>query len=186
VDEEPDAIRLLDGDALLSTAVRSVAALPEPPSPISVAEARAAAARCAVVLHPDWHPAPNCFVCGTARGDDALRIFPGPFATGRYAAPWTPNADLAHGDLVRPEFVWAALDCPSSFLIYDPPGTRPESFFVLGRMTTRIDAAVPVGEELVVQSWLLERAGRKLQSASALQRADGAVLAVARATWISI
>jgi hypothetical protein len=186
VDEEPDVIRLLDGDSVLATAVRSETELPEPPPPVSVAAARDAAAQCAVVLHPDWHPAPNCFVCGNARGDDALRIFPGPIAAGRYGAPWTPSADLADAGLVRPEFVWAALDCPSSFLIYDPPGTRPDSFFVLGRMTARIDAAVLAGEELVVQSWLLERAGRKLQSASALQRDDGEVLAVARATWISV
>jgi hypothetical protein len=138
------------------------------------------------VVHPDWHPAPNCFVCGNARGEDALRIFPGPIAKGRYAAPWTPSLDLADGGRVRPEFVWAALDCPSSFLIYDPPGTRPDGFFVLGRMTARIDADVMAGEAHIVQSWLLERAGRKLHSASALQRGNGEILAVARATWISI
>lgn len=186
VDPEADAVRLFDGDLLLATAVPSDADLPGPASPISMAEARSAATQCAVVVHPDWHPAPNCFVCGNARGEDALRIFPGPIAEGRYAAPWTPSLDLADGGRVRPEFVWAALDCPSSFLIYDPPGTRPDGFFVLGRMTARIDADVMAGEAHIVQSWLLERAGRKLHSASALQRGNGEVLAVARATWISI
>ena len=53
-------------------------------------------------------------------------------------------------------------------------------------MTARIDGDVVAGEEHVVQSWLLERAGRKLHAASALYREDGEVLAVARATWISI
>ena len=185
VEGQGDAVQLWD-DEVLATAVRSDTDLPGPLSPVSVVEARTAAAQCAVVLHPDWHPAPNCFVCGNSRGDDALRIFPGPLAEGRYAAPWTPAADLADAGLVRPEFVWAALDCPSSFLIYDPPGTRPEGFFVLGRMTARVDGGVVAGEEHVVQSWLLERVGRKLQSASAVQRANGDVVAVARATWISI
>jgi hypothetical protein len=185
-EREPDTIRLLDGELLLATALRCDAEMQGPPASVSVAEARDAASRCAVLLHPDWHPAPDCFVCGIDRGADALRIFPGPLSAGHYAAPWIPSPDLADGDTVRPEFVWAALDCPSSFLIYDPPGTRPEGFFVLGRMTARIDANVIAGEEHVVQSWLLERAGRKLLSASALRRADGSVLAVARATWISI
>jgi hypothetical protein len=184
---ENSTIVLLDGDETLATAVRSDAQLPAPPALVSVADARAAAEQCAIVLNPDWHPAPQCFVCGNERvAGDGLRIFPGPVAPGHYAAPWTPGADLAAAGVVRPEFVWAALDCPSSFLIYDPPGTRPEGFYVLGRMTARLDGDVRASEEYVVQSWLLAREGRKLQSASAVCRADGAALAIARATWIRI
>jgi hypothetical protein len=187
VAEQSGTMLLLDGDETLATAAPSDTPLPAPPAFVSVADARAAAEECAVVLHPDWHPAPQCFVCGNERvAGDGLRIFPGPVAPGHYAAPWRPSTDLAADGAVRPEFVWSALDCPSSFLIYDPPGTRPEGFYVLGRMTARLDADVRASEEYVVQSWLLAHEGRKLQAASAVCGADGAALAIARATWIRI
>jgi hypothetical protein len=74
---------------------------------------------------------PGCFVCGPARGPgDGLRILPGPVAgRGLWAAPWTPEETVAGAsDRVRPEVVWAALDCPSGIAAADvaelPAGTE--------------------------------------------------------------
>jgi hypothetical protein len=61
----------------------------------------------------------HCFVCGRAR-DDGFCVFPGPVAgTDLVASPWTPPTWAADEDgLVRPEFVWAALDCPGYFALH--------------------------------------------------------------------
>ena len=48
---------------------------------------------------------------------DGLRIFPAklPDREDLFGAAWTPDESLGDGDgLVRPELVWAALDCPTS------------------------------------------------------------------------
>src|SRR6204780_3876319 len=85
----------------------------EIPGPVSLAEARTAAGRARYYTDPVF---PACFVCGTGRQlGDGLRIFPGPVA-GRPlgAGPWTPDPSVADASgRVRPEVVWAALDCPS-------------------------------------------------------------------------
>ncbi len=60
-----------------------------------------------------------------AQPGDGLRIFPGPVA-GRpvWAAPWTPDASVTDGSgRVRPEVVWAALDCPSRGIAAAGPPT---------------------------------------------------------------
>ena len=68
------------------------------------------------------HPFPTCFTCGPKRAlGDGLRIFPGrlPGANGdnsALAASWIPDSSLTNGGVVvRPEFVWAAMDCPTGF-----------------------------------------------------------------------
>ncbi|MGE3892487.1 MAG: hypothetical protein AB7F79_13050, partial [Steroidobacteraceae bacterium] len=64
------------------------------------------------------HAYPSCFVCGTARRpENGLRIFAGPVTGSRMvAAPWLPDIGLDDGQgKVRPEFIWAALDCPGYF-----------------------------------------------------------------------
>jgi hypothetical protein len=184
-----DLVMLRDGDELVAEA-RPLGALPiEVPSAVTVEEARAASARGPTVLHPDWHPFPTCFVCGPGRRPgDGLRIFPGP-VRGRevMAAPWVPGVELAADDgRVREEFVWAALDCPSSFVMYLGRDDRPEAPYVLGRLAVRIDARPHAGQELVAMAWPLGVDGRKLFSGSALVDERGNLLAVARATWIRV
>jgi hypothetical protein len=175
---ERDALELRDGDDVLAQAAPEI--LEErPPRVVSVDEARAASERCAVLIHPDWHPAPTCFVCGTRRErDDGLDLFAGPTGDGLVATTWTPRENA-------PEIVWAALDCPSSMHIYRG-GARPEAMYVLGRIVGRVDERPAIGEELVIVSWELGREGRKLFAACALQRPDGAILATTRATWIRL
>jgi hypothetical protein len=77
--------------------------------------------------------------------------------------------------------VWAALDCPGGWSA-DLPG-RP---LVLGRMACHITALPAAGGQHVVQGWLLGGEGRKVHTGSALYDADGTVLAVAEATWLTI
>lgn len=170
---------LHDGETLLGEAKRVAFDLAPPPAP-SLEEARDAATRYAGFAD---HRYPTCFVCGQSRVDsDGLDIFTGK-VTGRdmVACTWTPGADLAGGDgLVAEEFIHAALDCPSYWAL--PHAGKPA---LLARLTSSIDAQRQrIGEELIVAAWPLHSDGRKHWGASALYRADGAVIARAEALWI--
>ncbi len=106
--------RIHHGPALIAEATSAPGSpAPEAPGPVSMAEAHAVAGSARYYTDPVF---PDCFVCGMGRRPgDGLRIFPGPL-TGRplWAAPWTPGPSVTSGDRrVRPEVVWAALDCPS-------------------------------------------------------------------------
>jgi len=129
------------------------------------------------------HIYPTCFVCGPARAQgDGLRIFPGSVpGTQLFAAPWQPDASL--GDAtgkVRPEFVWASLDCPGYFASANP---KPA---LLGELAVRVDQVPRVGEPCVVTSWRIEGEGRKHRVGTALFGADGQRCAVGVATWVEL
>lgn len=129
------------------------------------------------------HLYPTCFVCGPARAQgDGLRIFPGSVpGTHLFAAPWQPDASL--GDAagkVRPEFVWASLDCPGYFVSASP---RPA---LLGELAVRIERVPRVGERCVVTAWRIEGEGRKHRVGTALFDADGQCCALGVATWIEL
>jgi hypothetical protein len=162
---------LRDGDAVIARARRALIP-PEVPEPVSVAEAEEATTRYAGFRH---HAYPTCFTCGPER-DDGLGIFPGPVAgrDGVVAAPWVPNSAL------RPEFVWAALDCPSGWAIDD----FEREGVLLGRMAAAIGALAEPGATHVVAGWRIGEDGRKRFAGSALWSADGELLARARATWL--
>ena len=120
------------------------------------------------------HAYPTCFTCGPAR-DDGLGIFAGPVA-GRdvvVASPWTPRE-------VRPEIIWAALDCPGGWAVDD----FQREGVLLGRMAASIHRVPQVGEPHVVAGWGIGADGRKRFAGSALYAAEGEVLAVSRSTWI--
>jgi hypothetical protein len=177
---------LRDDDTTIAEA-RAATVDVEPPDPVSLADARAAAATSAVVVHPEWHPFPTCFVCGPDRVEgDGLRVHPGRVGDHELlAAPVVYPADLADADGRVPEqMLWAALDCPSSFVMY-LGGERPVTPYVLGRIAAHIRRAPAIDAPLVAMSWPLGVDGRKLFAASALYDGDEPV-AVARATWISV
>jgi len=180
VERRGAAAVLLDGAVLVAEAVPAVVDV-APPEIVSLDAAAAAAQRSPVLEHPEWHPFPGCFVCGPDRAPgDGMRVFPGHVAgTGVFAAP------VSFPDAVSTVLVWAALDCPSSYVMY-LGGARPESAYVLGRIAARIDRLPDAGEPVVAVSWRLGAEGRKLFSASALLDATGTVCAAARATWISV
>jgi len=173
-----EAVTLLDGEALVASA-RPVAVGVDGPPAVGPAEAEAASARFA------WrhgHPFPTCFGCGPERDpSDALCLFCGPVGDGRFAVPWTP-ATWAGADVVAPEFVWAALDCPSSA----PAHGTVSGPIVLGRLSLVLEAPVAVGAPHVIQSWLEGVDGRKRHTAVALYTADGARRAAGRAVWFEL
>jgi hypothetical protein len=158
---------------------------------VSPAEARAAAGRARYFQDPAF---PDCFVCGMNRGPgDGLRIFPSPVA-GRalWAAPWTPDPSVAGADgRVRPEVVWAALDCPSGIAAAEAAGlggtdAGRDTVILLGRMTVGLTARPGVGDQCRVVAWPETREGRKLTAGSALFGPGGDVLAVAAALWLTV
>ena len=176
-------IALRDGETVIAEGAPASLEI-DPPAPVSFTEAKEASRS---YLGFRQHIFPTCLVCGPQRTEgDGLRIFPGP-VPGRdiVAAPWTPDASLAGEDsTVRPEFVWAALDCPSGWAVFgDPSQGRPA---VLGRLAARLIAPVQPSDRCVVIGWPLGEDGRKLYSGTALFSHDGELRAVARATWVRI
>jgi hypothetical protein len=176
---EERRLTLQDGDALVAECVDGEVAL-DPPAPLSLEEAEQAASRYEGF---ERHAFPTCFVCGPERSaHDGLRIFAGPVEgrEGIVAAPWTPDSSLADGDVLRPEFVWATLDCPGAFAV----GFAARGETVLGRFTADVRSLPQIGKPHVVVGWPLGEDGRKLSAGTALFDARGELLAVARATWI--
>jgi hypothetical protein len=159
---------------------------PEIPGPVSLAEARTAAGRARYYTDPVF---PACFVCGMDREPgDGLRIFPGLLA-GRqlWAAPWTPDPSVADsGGRVRPEVVWAALDCPSGIAAGEAAGLARDTAILLGQMTASLAVLPMAGHQYRVIAWPAGRDGRRLLGGSALLGRGGRVLAAARAVWLTV
>jgi hypothetical protein len=177
LDRELDVVRadgrveIRDGNALVAEA-EPVTLEVDVPAPVSVEAAADASTRYEGFVH---HAYNTCFVCGPER-DDGLRVYAGPVEgrPGLLAAPWTPAGD------VRPELVWAALDCPSGWAVDD----FQREGVLLGRMAAEIDRLPAPGEPHVVLGWRIGEDGRKRYAGSAFVTADGEVLARARSTWI--
>jgi acyl-coenzyme A thioesterase PaaI-like protein len=177
-----DAVATLsEDDRIVVTAAREPVDI-EVPAPPSLQAAREAEPRFTGLSN---HLFPGCFVCGPDREPgEGMRIFPGPLGDGamQVAATWSPDEGLAGGDgVVRPEFVWAALDCPGYFAAEDKAGLA-----LLGRMSATIHRPVRAGEQFVVTGWPIESDGRKHRVGSALHDADGKLVAAATATWITL
>jgi hypothetical protein len=183
------SVRLLDGQ----TPIAEATGLPggpqlQLPDPVPVRQARAAGSRSPLLTHPELHPYPTCFVCGPdRRPGDGLRIFAGPVqGTALSADVWCPGEDLAGADgQVRPEFIWAALDCPGGIAaVQDAVADRIP--YLLGRLAARQLGEVKAGEPHVVVGWRLAAQDRKILAGSALFTASGQAVGVAQATWIRL
>jgi hypothetical protein len=177
------SVRIHHGRTLIAEAASSPGSPAlEIPGPVSMAEARTAAGRAS------YYSAP-VLVGGPGRQlGDGLRIFPGPVA-GRplWAAPWTPDPSVADASgRVRPEVVWAALDCPSGIAAAEAAGLAQDTAFLLGQMTASLAVLPATGEQYRVIAWPGERDGRKLLAGSALLGPGGQVLAAARAVWLTV
>jgi hypothetical protein len=171
-------VRLMDGETLIAEVSPAGDLDVDVPDPVSVADAREASL---AYRGTEEGMFSQCFVCGRTR-EDSLGVFAGAVAgSDVVASPWTPPAWSAdEGGNVRPELVWAVLDCPTYFALY--PDSYPLSF--LARMSARIDGPIPVGVEHVVMAWPIEKDGRKHHAGSAVVSGAGEVLAVARALLI--
>lgn len=169
VDASGGTARLYDGDLLVAEAVPSTVDVDVPPA-VPVEQARQAQASYAGLVE---HPFPTCFSCGPQRSD-GLDLRPGLIGPGRSACTWTPDSD-------DPVLVWAALDCPGGWSA-DLPG-RP---MVLGRMALEQRGEVVPAQVHVIGGWVSGQDGRKVHTGTALWGPDGAVVAVARATWLAV
>jgi hypothetical protein len=178
--EAAGVLRLMQGDEIIAEA------RPDPvdidvPSPPAHAEAVAASLGYMGFVE---HVFPTCFVCGPRRpAGDGLRIFAGSLGDRRMvAAPWMPDESLAGPDgMVRPEFLWAALDCPGYFAT--PLAGR---MALLGELAAAISRPVRVGEPCVVLGWRRHAEGRKHFVGTAVFGPGGELLARAAATWIEL
>jgi hypothetical protein len=176
-------VELRDGEAVVAEGAPAELRLAVPD-----AVAPAAAAAASEAGREQWdstHPFRTCVVCGPDREPrDGLRVFPGPLRDDLFAADWTPDETLSDGSgRVRPEFVWAALDCPTSAPLFDYAARAP---MVLARLTGRLGCSVRVGEPHAIVSWPLAADGRKRHAASALFDSDGRLLCAAEALWIEL
>ncbi|NAS20495.1 hypothetical protein GT755_02215 [Herbidospora sp. NEAU-GS84] len=172
-------VRVLHDGVLVAEAGPSDAEFPDPPVRPDLAAAAEARER-----HP-WIGVRNmltgCFVCGHGRAD-GLRVTPGRLPDADVcAAPFEPDATVTENGVVRPEILWAALDCVG----YPPFAQGTEVIALLGTLEAEIVREVAAGERLVAVGWPLGSSGRKSFSASALLSADE-VVARARATWITV
>lgn len=172
-----------------------------PPAPVSVQEA-AEAMKASPALDPR-HPFPTCFVCGPKRGvHDGLRIFPAAFLSTTagasspaqgdsapaaaphhlHVASWLPDPEFGDSDhSLRPEFLWAAMDCPTGFAA----GFPTAGTLVTGRLAVQQLKPIHAGSDCVIMSWPLGVEGRKHFSAACLYQ-DEELCAVAKATWVRI
>jgi hypothetical protein len=177
---ENGSIFLRDGESLVAEG-RPAAFDLETPQPPSYPQAEAAVPGYAGFEN---HVYPTCFVCGPHRSlGYGLRVFAGPVA-GRdlVAAPWTPDERLAgEGGFVRPEFLWAVLDCPGYFAL---PDIALRS--VLGRMVARIESRPQAGQLCLIAGWPIAQDGRKHTVGTALFTDSGNLCALARSTWIEL
>ncbi len=175
-----ETVRLMHEGAAVAEARPATFTLAAPPAP-TLEQARAAQARYVGLRD---HRYSTCFTCGPGRAaHDGLKIYTGPIE-GKpiVAATWTPSADLAGEDgRVAPEFMHAALDCPSYWAL----PRAGEMAALLARLTSSIDGELPrVGEPLIVAAWHIASDGRKHRGASAVYTPDGQVLARSEALWI--
>jgi hypothetical protein len=183
VARDGDRVELREGDTPVAEGAPEELRL-EVPDPVTPDQAAAASA----AGREHWtakHPFPTCVVCGPERAaHDGLRVFPGPLRDGMFAARWTPDETVGDGTgWVRPECVWAALDCPTSAPVanfgFGPP-------VVLARLTARLGCSVRVGEPHAIVSWPLAVEGRKRHSACALFDSEQRLLCASRALWIEL
>jgi hypothetical protein len=175
---EDGTARVLDGETLVADG-RAAAIDLEPPPRVSLSEARQASERYKGSKEDMFS---TCFVCGKSR-EDSFEVFAGKVENRELVAtPWTPPPWTADpSSHVRPEFIWAALDCPTYFATYMNDG-NPVSFLV--RFSLQTEASVPVDTEHIVVAWPIKTEGRKRQAGSALLSAAGETLAVASALLV--
>lgn len=175
-----DQWQVLNGEDVIATVFKTEVVV-DVPNPPTYLDALAASKHYAGFQNNLY---PTCFVCGPERHrGDGLRIFAAA-VPGRdiVAAPWLPDATLGDSSgKVRPEFVWAALDCPGAFAAI--PYGRPA---LLGEFAVHVSRLVHVDEPCVVTGWKISVDGRKYRAGTALFDEDGELCAFGHATWIEL
>lgn len=184
---EDGGVSLWDQEIMLGSAKRTEVDI----EPFAVPSLEAAALAASRTFPTERHPLPTCFVCGPLRDvGDGLRVHVGPLAEkdpdweGALAAVWVPDANLGDGNgVVRPEFVWAALDCPTGYAISSSRGMRTT---LLGRQSVSLRLRPAVETPCIVLARAVGRERRKHFAEAALVAPDGTLFAVCRAVWIEV
>lgn len=177
---EQGHVTIHDDDVLIAEATTAVLDLDIPEAP-SLAQSEDAARR---YFGLGWHPYPQCFACGDGRAaGSGLAILSGPVdGSNVVAAPWRPHQSLAGSDgTVGPEYLWAALDCPSAWAML----RGGDLSVLLGRITARVKKGLDVGTPCIVYAWPIATDGRKLHAGSAIVSEAGELWGASRATWIT-
>jgi len=132
-----------------------------------------------------FHAIPTCFVCGPARSEgDGMRIFASPIdGAPLVAAPWTPPDEFADGEFVRPEFVWAALDCPAYFAVIHALGSKGEMILTARMAAVQLEP-VHANQPHIIAGWQIKSEGRKHWAGTALFDAQGELKAKSESLWI--
>jgi hypothetical protein len=185
--EADGSIGMYDGEHLVGSG-KAVSLAPVQVRAPSFEQAGEAAGR---TFDPSLHTLPTCFVCGPHRDiSDGLRIHVGPVDpldeswSGVLAAPWIPADNLADGEgLVLPEFIWAALDCPTAYACSSPAGMR---HILLGRQTVEIFRRPKADERCIVAAKEIAHEGRKSFAEAILVTANGETIGWCNATWIEV
>jgi hypothetical protein len=178
-----ERVEVRDGETLVAEGAPSELFV-DVPDPVAASEVAAAQ----VAGRDHWakgHPFPTCVVCGPAR-EDGFGITPAalPGQDGLFGAAWTPaESSDDGGGCVRPELVWAALDCPTSAPVANF-GDGPA--MVLASLTARLGCPLRVGEPHTILSWALGEDGRKHWAAAALYDSNGILTCASRALWIEL
>jgi hypothetical protein len=192
VREGAGTVEVLDDGALVACAApeRLVVQAPAPP-PVEVALEVSRQFQARLDDGLVRHPFPECFVCGHLRAlGDGLRLFAGPLPDdGRdrgqvRVAGWQPDPALLDPEgRLRPEFVWAALDCPGGWALPEPVNT--------GTMQVEIREPVDGRQHLIVMGWRAAavdrpRAGsRRRYVGTAMFDEGGGLLALGAAIWVA-
>ena len=181
VDLTGDYLTLRDGNAIIAEGKTGKLDI-EPPEPPSFSLAVDSSKH---YIGFEQHQFPTCFVCGPDRVEgEGLRIFAGPVPGQEIvSAPWTPGLELAdsHGH-IKPEFLWAAMDCPGYYAI----SGQHHPVMLLGRMTARIVSKVLPGTKVIVIGSMISQEGRKAEAITALYSEEGNLIANALSVWIEL
>jgi hypothetical protein len=115
-----------------------------------------------------------------------LAIFPGRIpGHDAVAAPWRPTADLAdERGFLRPEIVWASLDCPQLWALMHSAPPDSSDRVVTAAMETELRAPVDAEETYMIVAWPSEGDGRRLFADAALLSESGEPLAMSRQTAV--
>lgn len=176
-------VELRDDQRLIASA-QPAKAPTSPPAAPSLAQACAAREHFKGFVQ---HNFTSCFVCGPQRQPgEGLCLFTGPVShTNLVACDWIAlPAFTDENGLVKPEFVWSALDCPSFFGL-DLPYVDGK-VLLLGEMQAAILQPLPSDQSLVVYGWKRNIEGRKHYAGAAIANANGDILAHAEHLWIEI
>jgi hypothetical protein len=182
---EGGQLALLREGRILAEASVNALDLEPPPAP----DERELAARAGSCRALRTHPFPRCFVCGPERAaEDGLRILPGWHPDLRCAAAaWCPAEELGDGSgVVRPRFVWSALDCTSAFPLLEDPANQRLEPMVLARLAASQMHPVRALVPHAITAWMLDLDERGGTAGVALRDAGGVLCAIGRARWVSL